>query len=92
MTSDTYVADGDFQRDADCITTRVTADGSDGFPVERPLPPHRRQGVPVGEPSDHRPPPARPRAGACCRWASPVRDFGDTIDFDHIKRHYYCVH
>ena len=35
-----YVAPGgDFERDTDYITTRITRDGSDGYPVE----PARRQ-------------------------------------------------
>lgn len=29
-----YVATGDFERDTDYITTRITADGRDGYPVE----------------------------------------------------------
>ena len=30
----TYVEPGEFQRDSAYIETRITADGSDGFPVE----------------------------------------------------------
>jgi putative glutathione S-transferase len=30
----TYVAQGEFTRDTDYLTTRITADGRDGFPVE----------------------------------------------------------
>jgi putative glutathione S-transferase len=29
-----YVTDGEFERDADYLATRITADGRDGFPVE----------------------------------------------------------
>src|SRR5688572_31309084 len=30
----TYVSEGSFRRDTDYLTTRITADGRDGFPVE----------------------------------------------------------
>ena len=50
---------------ADYITTRITADGRDGYRGRaRPLPPRRVAGLPVGEPGDHRAAAARPRAGA----------------------------
>ena len=59
----TYV-EPTYERDTRYITTRITADGR-GLPGgARALPPRRGAGVPVGQPGDHRAPPARPRGRA----------------------------
>ncbi len=57
-----YVAGGgEFNRDTNYITTRITADGRDGYPGRAgPLPAGRRAGLPVGQPRDHRAAAARP--------------------------------
>ena len=61
-----YVAGkGEFNRDTNYITTRITADGRDGYPVE----PGRYRldrgpRVSVGEPNDHRAAAAGPGTGS----------------------------
>ena len=71
----TYTAKGKpFERDMDYISDRILAGERVGRPGRprpagragvagraRSLPPRRRQGVPVGQPRDHRAQPARPR-------------------------------
>ena len=76
---------GEFIRDQRYITTRITADGAGRLPGRaRPVPAGGQPGLPVGEPGDHRPPPARP-GGRRCRWASagPIHDERSwTFDLD----------
>ncbi len=59
-TKGAYVTGGqEFTRDTKYLTTRITADGRDGFPVEAgPLPPGGGQGLPLGQPGGDRATPA----------------------------------
>jgi hypothetical protein len=48
-----YVGKGEFRRDTNYITTRITADGRDGYPVEPGRRDHRPAAVGPGRCSLH---------------------------------------